>query len=45
MGMVLGVSDLDATRAALSAVPRIEVPEGVMVPPAEAAGCALVFAA
>ena len=45
MALVLGVADLDATRAALSHVLRVEVPGGVMVPAAEAAGCALVFAA
>ena len=45
VGMVLGVADLDATREALSAVLRVEVPAGVMVPPEDAAGCALVFAA
>jgi hypothetical protein len=45
VGMVLGVADLDATRDALSAVLRVEVPGGVMVPPEDAAGCALVFAA
>jgi hypothetical protein len=43
--IVLGVADLDATRAALSAVMRMETPAGLMVPPGEAAGCALVFAA
>ena len=45
MGLVIGVSDLSATRDALSGVTRIELAEGVMVPPGEAAGCALVFAA
>jgi hypothetical protein len=45
MGMVVGVADLGATRAALSGVMRVEVPAGVMVPPEEAAGCAVVFSA
>lgn len=45
VGMVIGVADLDATRAALAPVLRVELPAGVMVPPEEAAGCALVFAA
>ena len=45
MAMVLGVSHLDATRRALSAVAFAEIPGGVMVPAREAAGCAVVFAA
>ncbi len=45
VAMVLGVADLDATRRALAAIPHAEVPEGLLVPAAEAAGCALVFAA
>ncbi|MFC0387322.1 VOC family protein [Muricoccus vinaceus] len=44
-GVVLGVSDLDATRRALSGAVHLEVPGGVMVPASEAAGCALLFAA
>ncbi|MFH5925397.1 VOC family protein [Roseomonas xinghualingensis] len=45
MAMVIGVADLDATRRHLAAEPLVEVPGGVMVPPARAAGCALVFEA
>jgi len=45
VAMVLGVSDLDATRRALSAVPHAEIAEGLLVPADEAAGCALVFSA
>ncbi|WP_424135936.1 VOC family protein [Roseomonas chloroacetimidivorans] len=45
MGMVLGVADLDATRRALAGVLVIETPGGVMVPPSQAAGCAVIFTA
>ena len=45
MGLVIGVESLDATRAALAGVLHAEVPGGVMVPAAEAGGCALLFAA
>ena len=45
MGLVIGVADLGATRDALPGAVRVEVPEGIMVPASEAAGCALLFAA
>ncbi|MCR0983385.1 VOC family protein [Roseomonas populi] len=43
--VVLGVENLDRTRRALSGVLHLETPAGLLVPQAEAAGCAVVFAA
>ena len=45
VAMVLGVESLDRTRRALSGVLHLETPAGLTVPQAEAAGCAILFAA